>query len=120
MLSREVEAGRDEAANVDPADETCGTSQAYGLIPPVLTPRSFENRRQLASYVGIPPIRYRSGGMDEIEASAGQGDPTRQALAPLPRLRAPRPPSPASSRGNRHSGAPLGPSSPKEPAVPQL
>jgi len=42
-LSREVEAGRDEAANVDPSDVTCGTSQPYGLIPRVLTLPSFES-----------------------------------------------------------------------------
>ena len=52
--------------------------------------RSFTNRRQLASYVGITPMPYQSGGMDRDRASAEPAtqcahhhDPARLALAAL-------------------------------------
>ena len=39
--------------------------------------RFFTNRRELASYVGIVPMPYRSGGMDRDRASAvGSSGPT--------------------------------------------
>jgi transposase len=74
-LIREVEAERDEATNADPKDQACEKIANLCLIrgiganfAAVLTRevfyRSFENRRQLASYVGITPMPYQSGGMD--------------------------------------------------------
>lgn len=76
-LIREVETERDRAAVSDPADETCrkigelcrirgiGANFAAVLAREVFY-RSFDNRRQLASYVGITPMPYQSGGMDRV------------------------------------------------------
>ena len=37
--------------------------------------RSFENRRQLASYVGITPMPYQSGGIDRDRSISRAGNP---------------------------------------------
>ena len=37
--------------------------------------RSFDNRRQIASYVGITPIPYQSGGMDRDRRISRAGNP---------------------------------------------
>jgi transposase len=37
--------------------------------------RSFDNRRQLASYVGITPMPYQSGGMDRDRSISRAGNP---------------------------------------------
>ena len=37
--------------------------------------RSFANRRQLASYVGIAPMPYQSGGMDRDRSISRAGNP---------------------------------------------
>lgn len=85
-LIREVEAERDEAANADPKDEACGKIASLCLIrgiganfAAVLTRevfyRSFDNRRQLASYVGITPMPYQSGGMDRDRRISRAGNP---------------------------------------------
>jgi transposase len=37
--------------------------------------RSFANRRQLASYVGITPMPYQSGGMDRDRSISRAGNP---------------------------------------------
>ncbi len=37
--------------------------------------RSFDNRRQLASYVGIAPMPYQSGGMDRDRSISRAGNP---------------------------------------------
>jgi transposase len=37
--------------------------------------RSFDNRRQLASYVGITPMPYQSGGMDQDRNISRAGNP---------------------------------------------
>jgi transposase len=74
-LIREVESERDEAAEATPQDQTCLKIAALGRIrgvgdnfAAVLTRevfyRSFDNRRQIASYVGITPMPYQSGSMD--------------------------------------------------------
>jgi hypothetical protein len=71
-LIREVESERDEAAKATPQDQTCLKIAALGRIrgvgdnfAAVLTCevfyRSFDNRRQIASYVGITPMPYQSG-----------------------------------------------------------
>lgn len=74
-LIREVEAERDQAAKTKPQDQTChkiavlcrirgiGENFAAVLTREVFY-RSFDNRRQIASYVGITPMLYQSGGMD--------------------------------------------------------
>ena len=38
-------------------------------------PRSFANRRHLASYVGIAPMPYQSGGMDRDRSISRAGNP---------------------------------------------
>ena len=37
--------------------------------------RTFENRRQLASYVGITPMPYQSGGVDRDRSISRAGNP---------------------------------------------
>lgn len=85
-LIREVEAERDEAANANPKDQACGKIASLCLIrgvganfADVLTRevfcRSFDNRRQLASYVGITPTPYQSGGMDRDRRISRAGNP---------------------------------------------
>ena len=87
--------------------------------------RSFENRRQLASYVGITPMPYQSGGIDRDRSISRAGnprgadhhDPARVALAALsagqhaghvvPRARrqAARPDAPDRDRGDGEKAA---------------
>ena len=85
-LIREVEAERDEAADAKPQDQTCRKIAALCRIrgigenfAAVLTRevfyRSFDNRRQLASYVGITPMPYQSGGMDRDRRISRAGNP---------------------------------------------
>jgi transposase len=71
-LIREVEAERDAALGTEPDDETCrkiaalcrirgvGENFAAVLTREVLY-RAFDNRRQLASYVGLTPVPHQSG-----------------------------------------------------------
>jgi transposase len=85
-LIREVEAERDEAARADPQNLTCrkigalcrirgiGANFAAVLTREVFY-RSFNNRRQLASYVGIIPMPYQSGGMDRDRRISRAGNP---------------------------------------------
>ena len=85
-LIREVEAERDQAANTKPQDQTChkianlcrirgiGENFAAVLTREVFY-RSFDNRRQIASYVGITPIPYQSGGMDRDRRISRAGNP---------------------------------------------
>ena len=42
--------------------------------------RSFDNRRQLASYVGITPMPYQSGGMDRDRGISRAGNPAQGRL----------------------------------------
>lgn len=74
-LIREVEAERDEAAGADPQDQSCRKIAALRRIrgigenfAAVLTRevfyRSFDSRRQVASYVGIAPSPFQSGRID--------------------------------------------------------
>ena len=51
-----------------------GPNFAAVLVREVLY-RSFANRRQLASYVGIAPMPYQSGGMDRDRNISGAGNP---------------------------------------------
>ncbi|MGO9243453.1 MAG: IS110 family transposase [Verrucomicrobiia bacterium] len=85
-LIREVEGERDEAANTKPQDQTCRKIAALCRIrglgdnfAAVLTRevfyRSFDNRRQIASYVGITPMPYQSGGMDRDRRISRAGNP---------------------------------------------
>lgn len=46
--------------------------------------RDFDNRRQLASYVGITPMPYQSGGMDRDRSISRAGNPrARTAMIQL-------------------------------------
>lgn len=74
-MIREIEAERAAALATDPHHDTgrqiealcrirgIGETSATVLAREVLY-RSFANRRQLASYVGLAPMPYQSGGMD--------------------------------------------------------
>jgi transposase len=85
-LIREVEAERTEALAATPDDAMTqkiaalqrvrgiGTNFAAVLVREVLY-RSFDNRRQLASYVGIAPMPYQSGGMDRDRVISRAGNP---------------------------------------------
>ena len=84
-LIREVEAERVEALAETADDEMTqkiaalqrirgiGTNFAAVLVREVLY-RSFANRRQLASYVGIAPMPYQSGGMDRDRSISRAGN----------------------------------------------
>jgi transposase len=85
-LIREVEAERARALAV-PADDAItqkitalqrirgiGANFAAVLVHEVFY-RSFANRRQLASYVGIVPMPYQSGGMDRDRSISRMGNP---------------------------------------------
>jgi transposase len=85
-LIREVEAER-AAALAAAADDRIvqkitalqrirgiGTNFSTVLVREVLY-RSFANRRQLASYVGIAPMPYQSGGMDRDRSISRAGNP---------------------------------------------
>ena len=85
-LIRETEAERDQAV-VASADDAItqkavnlqrirgiGANFSAVLVREVLY-RSFDNRRQLASYVGIAPMPYQSGGMDRDRSISRAGNP---------------------------------------------
>jgi transposase len=85
-LIREVEAERDQATKTKPQDRACHKIAALSRIrgigenfAAVLTRevfyRSFDNRRQIASYVGITPMPYQSGGMDRDRRISRAGNP---------------------------------------------
>lgn len=85
-LIRDVEAERTEALAATSDDAMTqkiaalqrirgiGANFAAVLVREVLY-RSFENRRQLASYVGIAPMPYQSGGMDRDRGISRAGNP---------------------------------------------
>jgi transposase len=85
-LIREMEAERAEtqAATIDDAMTKkiialerirgIGANFSAVLVREVLY-RSFDNRRQLASYVGIAPMPYQSGGMDRDRGISRAGNP---------------------------------------------
>jgi len=85
-LIREVEAERDIAAETEPQTEISGKIAALCRIrgigsnfAAVLTRevfyRAFDNRRQLASYVGITPMPYQSGNIDRDRRIGRTGNP---------------------------------------------
>src|SRR5262249_3245488 len=85
-LIREVEVERDELVVTTPQDRTSRKIVALCRIrglgenfAAVLTRevfyRSFGNRRQIASYVGITPMPYQSGGMARDRRFSGCGLP---------------------------------------------
>lgn len=85
-LIREVETERDVAAETEPQEQTRRTIAALCCIrgigsnfAAVLTRevfyRSFDNRRQLASYVGITPMPYQSGNVDRDRRIGRAGNP---------------------------------------------
>ena len=85
-LIRELEAERDSAMIAAADDDVTqkitalqrirgiGANFAAVLVREVFY-RSFANRRQLASYVGIVPIPYQSGGMDRDRSISRIGNP---------------------------------------------
>jgi transposase len=85
-MIREVEGERDVTADAEPQDLICHKIAALCQIKgvganfaAVLTRevfyRSFENRRQVASYVGITPMPYQSGKMDRDRRISRSGNP---------------------------------------------
>jgi transposase len=85
-LIREVEAERDMAAEAEPQEQTerqiaalCRIRGIGSNFAAVLTRevfyRSFDNRRQLASYVGITPMPYQSGNIDRDRRIGRAGNP---------------------------------------------
>ena len=85
-LIREMEAERAEALAATTDDAVTqkitalqrirgiGANFSAVLVHEVLY-RSFANRRQLASYVGIAPMPYQSGGMDRDRSISRAGNP---------------------------------------------
>ena len=85
-LIRELEAERAAALVAAVADQQAqkisalqrirgiGENFSNVLVREVLY-RSFDNRRQLASYVGIAPMPYQSGGMDRDRSISRAGNP---------------------------------------------
>lgn len=85
-LIREVEAERNEAADADPKDQACGKianlcrirgvgANFAAVLAREVFYRSFDNRRQLASYVGITPMPYQSDGTDRDRRISRAGNP---------------------------------------------
>ena len=94
-MIREVEAERAAALAAEPQDDTCrtiaalcrirgiGETSATVLAREVLY-RPFANRKQLASYVGLAPMPYQSGGMDRDRRISRSGNPrARTAIIQL-------------------------------------
>jgi len=94
-MIREVESEREQALETQD-DMASRTIQALRRIrgigenfAAVLTRevfyRSFENRRQIASYLGLTPTPFQSGGMDRDRRSAGpamRGPARRSSSSP--------------------------------------
>ncbi len=86
-LIRELEADRAKAMEeADAADRVvgkitalqriCGIGENFAaVLAREVFYRSFDNRRQLASYVGISPMPYQSGGMDRDRSISRAGNP---------------------------------------------
>ena len=85
-LIREVEAERDASAEVEPQEQAsrqiaalCRIRGIGSNFAAVLTRevfyRSFDDRRQLASYVGITPMPYQSGNIDRDRRIGRAGNP---------------------------------------------
>ena len=80
-LIREVEAERDEVVTTNPEHQTSrkivalcrirGLGENFaGVLTREVFYRSFDNRRQIASYVGITLMPYQSGSMDRDSGDA--------------------------------------------------
>jgi transposase len=95
-LIRELEDSRAQALEeAEVADKTVGKIIALQRIRGIgenfaavlareVFYRSFDNRRQLASYVGITPVPYQSGGMDRDRSIGRAGNPrARTAMIQL-------------------------------------
>ena len=86
-LIRELEIDRAHAEEAaDAADRMTGKTTALRRVRGIgenfaavlareVFYRSFENRRQLASYVGITPMPYQSGGIDRDRSISRAGNP---------------------------------------------
>ena len=85
-MIREVEAARAAALAVEPQDDTAERSQrsagsgesartSLTVLARKVFYRTFDNREQLASYVGLAPMPYQSGGMDRDRRISRAGQP---------------------------------------------
>ena len=85
-LTRELETDRAQALEAKAADTIVGKITALKRIRGIgenfaavlareVFYRSFGNRRQLASYVGITPMPHQSGGMDRDRSISRAGNP---------------------------------------------
>src|SRR6266404_1703894 len=85
-LIREVEAERDEVDTTNPEHQTSrkivalcrirGLGENFaGVLTREVFYRSFDNRRQIASSVGITPMPYQSGSMDRDRRISRAGNP---------------------------------------------
>jgi transposase len=85
-LIREVEAERDDVVTTNPEHQTSrkivalcrirGLGENFaGVLTREVFYRSFDNRRQIASYVGITPMPYQSGSMDRDRRISRAGNP---------------------------------------------
>src|SRR5215469_8900461 len=90
-LIREVEAERDEVVTTNPEHQTSrkivalcrirGLGENFaGVLTREVFYRSFDNRRQIASYVGITPMPYQSGSMDRDRRISGAGNPHARTI----------------------------------------
>src|SRR5262249_36569765 len=80
------EAERDEVVTTNPEHQTSrkivalcrirGLGENFaGVLTREVFYRSFDNRRQIASYVGITPMPYQSGSMDRDRRISRAGNP---------------------------------------------
>jgi len=80
-LIREAEAERDEVVTQPRAPDLSlcrirGLGENFaGVLTREVFYRSFDNRRQIASYVGITPMPYQSGSMDRDRRISRAGNP---------------------------------------------
>jgi transposase len=85
-LIREVEAERDKAVETKPQDQISrkistlcrirGIGENFtAVLAREVFYRTFDNRRQIASYVGITPMPYQSGAMDRDRRISRAGNP---------------------------------------------
>lgn len=85
-LIREIEAEQAQQLEAEAADKTAVTMTLLtrirgiglnfaGVLTREVFYRQFDNRRQLASYVGIAPMPHQSGGMDRDRRIGRAGNP---------------------------------------------
>lgn len=91
-LIREVEVERDKMVTTKPEHHTSrkivalcrirGLGENFaGVLTREVFYRSFDNRRQIASYVGITPMPYQSGSMDRDRRISRAGNPRARSTS---------------------------------------